>query len=47
MLYGVDAMELAVAGSGVALMGMVAFLATYLPVRKAARRDLVAVLRSD
>jgi putative ABC transport system permease protein len=46
-LYGVESLEGSVAGAAVAFMAMVAFLATFIPVHRAALRDPVAVLRSD
>ena len=47
LLFGVESLEAAVAGAAIVFMGAVAFIATYIPVRRAAGRDPVAVLRSD
>jgi ABC-type antimicrobial peptide transport system permease subunit len=43
----VESLDAAVAGVAIVFMGAVAFIATYVPVRRASGKDPVIVLRSD
>lgn len=47
MFAGLDGVDLTACAFAVAILAVVALLASYLPARRAARLDVVAALRSD